>query len=177
MFKRILVCLDGTKSNEGILPYVVEQAKKFNSKVFLLRVNAVLSNLPDYSANPGTLPAGTLASIAINAEEDFSNSYLKGIAARLSEAGLDVEAIVMTGTITELILKCIKEKSIDLVAMASHVYKGWKRFISGSTMEDVLRKCDIPVLAINSRVTDEQTETLALRNGRDFIGSDEKITA
>jgi len=38
MFERIIVCLDGSELAEQILPYVVEQARRFNSALGLLRV-------------------------------------------------------------------------------------------------------------------------------------------
>ena len=38
MFNKILVCLDGSSLAEQILPYVTEQAKRFNSKIILLKV-------------------------------------------------------------------------------------------------------------------------------------------
>ena len=38
MYNIILTPLDGSKRSESILPHVEEMARKFNSKVFLLRV-------------------------------------------------------------------------------------------------------------------------------------------
>jgi len=38
MFKKILVCLDGSSLAEQILPHATEQAIKFDCKVVLLRV-------------------------------------------------------------------------------------------------------------------------------------------
>ena len=38
MFKKILVCLDGFKFAERILPYAIERAKSYSSKIVLLRV-------------------------------------------------------------------------------------------------------------------------------------------
>ncbi|MBT7080141.1 MAG: universal stress protein, partial [Chloroflexi bacterium] len=36
MFNKILVCLDGSKLAEQILPFAIEQAKKLKSSVTLL---------------------------------------------------------------------------------------------------------------------------------------------
>ena len=38
MFKKIVVCLDGSSLAEKILPYVTEGAVRFNTEVILLRV-------------------------------------------------------------------------------------------------------------------------------------------
>ncbi len=69
MFNRILVYLDGSKIAEEILPYVIEQAKSFNSKVFILKVNTTPSHLPAYSAMPGMFSVGASAGWAIKLEE------------------------------------------------------------------------------------------------------------
>ena len=37
MFKKILVCLDGSELAEVILPYALEQAKRFGSELVLFR--------------------------------------------------------------------------------------------------------------------------------------------
>jgi nucleotide-binding universal stress UspA family protein len=38
MFDRVLVCLDGSKLSEQILPYAVEEALRFQGKLVLLQV-------------------------------------------------------------------------------------------------------------------------------------------
>ena len=38
MFEKILVCLDGSNLAEQILPYAIEEALHFNSKIVLLQV-------------------------------------------------------------------------------------------------------------------------------------------
>lgn len=149
MFNRILVCLDGSDFAESILPYVIEQAKKFDSKVFLLRVNSAFSSLITYSAVPGPISGGVSVALALPLEEQYYHTYLEEIAGKLINKGLNVEVIIQTGTITDIILKCIRDNVIDLVAMASHTYKGWKRLTSGSITEEVLRRCNIPALVIN----------------------------
>ncbi|MDD4877226.1 MAG: universal stress protein [Dehalococcoidales bacterium] len=150
MFNRILVYLDGSKFAEEILPYVIEQAKAFNSKVFLLKVNTAPSYLPAYSAMPGMVSGGVSAGWAIKLEEIETNSYLDKMTRELSEMGLDVEPLAYTGPVIDIILKCIKDNAIDLVAMTSQVYKGWKRLFLGSITENILRGSNIPLLVINT---------------------------
>ena len=38
MFRKVVVCLDGSSLAEQILPYVTEGALRFNTKVVLLQV-------------------------------------------------------------------------------------------------------------------------------------------
>ena len=149
MFKKILVYLDGSKFAEGILPYVIEQAKIFNSKVFLLKVNTSLSNLPAYSVMPGILTSGASVGWAIKLEELETKAYLDKMVCELREMGLNVEPITTTGAVLDIILKCIRDNAIDLVAMTSQAYKGWKRLFLGSITENILRECKIPLLVLN----------------------------
>ncbi|MDD5289041.1 MAG: universal stress protein [Dehalococcoidales bacterium] len=149
MFNRILVYLDGSKFAEEILPYVIEQATSFRSEVFLLKVNTAPQYLPAYSAMPGMVAGGASAGWAIKLEELETKSYLEETARKLSKMGLNVIPIAHTGPIVDIVLKIIKDNAIDLIAMASQTYKGWKRLFLGSITENILRECDIPLLVIN----------------------------
>lgn len=149
MINRILVYLDGSKWAEGILPYVIEQAKSFNSKVFILKVNTAPQYLPAYSAMPGMVSGGVSAGWAIKLEELETKSYLDKKTRELSEMELDVIPVVYTGPIVDIVLKCIRDNAIDLVAMTSQSYKGWKRLFLGGITENILKECNIPLLVIN----------------------------
>ncbi len=48
MIKNILVCLDGSKLSEAILPLVSELSEQFGSKVVLLNVIVVPTVLADF---------------------------------------------------------------------------------------------------------------------------------
>ena len=155
MFKRILVCLDGSKFAETILPCIVEQVKSNGGKIFLLSVNSAFSQILAYLAIPGSPSGGASAGIAIKLKEMEIKSYLDKIANYLKDTGLDVECISIIGNVADIILKCVKDNSIDLVAMATHAYKGWKRLVFGSTTEQIMRECNIPILVINPSIKSE----------------------
>ncbi len=165
MFNRILVYLDGSKFAEEILPYVIEQAKSFNSKVFLLKVNIASSYLPAYSAMPG-ITSGASAGWAIKLEEIDTKSYLDKMVCELSDIGLDTEPLIHTGPIIDIVLKCIRDNAIDLIAMTSQAYKGWKRLFLGSITENILRECNIPLMVINPC-----EECKAIKNQEDRVPS------
>ncbi len=150
MFNKILVCLDGTEFSENILPFVIEQAAKFGSKVLLLKVNAGPARAyafpsPDLTQMnlPGTVDA------MLWSQEQISNAYLNKVAMDISKKGIDVECSTNVGSITKVIIQCIKDNGIDLVAMTSHTYKGWKRLLYGSTANEVLRESRVPLLVFN----------------------------
>jgi len=150
MFKKILVCLDGSEHGEKILPYAIEQAQRFQSKLVLLRVGS-LAPLTISSSSPEQFRM--VSSIAVDAavRSDLSEarSYLSRIAESLTSKGLDVDTATTLGPIAESIAKFIKDNCIDLVAMTAHVHTGWKRFFKGSAVDLILWGCSVPVLVVN----------------------------
>lgn len=150
MFSKILVCLDGTEFSENILPCVIEQAAKFGSKVFLLKVNAGPARAYAFSSPDLTqlnLPGPVDA--MLQSQEQRSIAYLNKVAMDIRKKGLEVECSMNIGPATKVIIQCIKNNEIDLVAMTSHTYKGWKRLLYGSTVDGVLRESCVPLLVIN----------------------------
>jgi nucleotide-binding universal stress UspA family protein len=144
MFENILVCLDGSSLSEAILPLVAELAKKFGSKVVLLNVIIV----PTALAGLGKIEIEPAQSAQFSEQEEAVNHYLEGIAETWRENGLDVECVTVAGTIEESIVTYARTYKIDLIALATHGRCGLSRFILGSTVETVLRKSGIPILAI-----------------------------
>jgi nucleotide-binding universal stress UspA family protein len=150
MFKKILVCLDGSTHSERILPYAIEQALHFGSKLVLLRVGS-LTPIAITSVGPEQyrMVSSATVDIATRSELTEARSYLSRISKELAEKGLDVDVATILGPMAESIVKFIKDNSIDLVAMTSHAYKGWKRLMLGSAVDEILRECSVPVLVIN----------------------------
>ncbi len=153
MFKKILVCLDGSKFAERILPHAIERARRFNSKVILLQVITV--NVGAYvTPVPGHLPLFTpqLLDSIIRREETRAKFYLSSVVARLRETGLDVDAVVLQkmaeGTIASTIVTYAAENEVDLIMIATHGYRGLKHFVFGSVAECVIRESALPVLVI-----------------------------
>jgi nucleotide-binding universal stress UspA family protein len=150
MFQKILVYLDGTENSERILPYVIEQALQFKSKLILLRVGA-LSPIASGFGSPERLTLGFPLSsdVMIRSELIEAESYLKKIAGKLKEKGLDVDIETIIGPVADAIIKFIGDQSIDLVAMTTNTYKGWKRLFFGNTFDQILKNCGIPILVMH----------------------------
>jgi len=77
--------------------------------------------------------------------------YLKTIAKKLSNCGLYIEPVVLEGLradIPEIIVQYAKEVGIDLIIMATHGCKVFKKLFWGSVADAVLKKSMIPVLMI-----------------------------
>ncbi|MHB8086511.1 MAG: universal stress protein, partial [Dehalococcoidia bacterium] len=46
------------------------------------------------------------------------------------------------------VLRYASEKAADMIVIATHGLSGWRRFISGSTTEQIVRQASCPVLTI-----------------------------
>ena len=144
MFDKILVCLDGSKIAEQILPFAVEEAAKFNSKLVLLRV---APPMPAASANYGVAPEEMVEMKSQNRDEDVS--YLEGIAGQIrDERNVEVEYNVEMGLAAETIVDFAEQHRVGLIAIATHGEGGIKRLVFGSVADYVLRNANLPILVI-----------------------------
>jgi nucleotide-binding universal stress UspA family protein len=144
VFESILVCLDGSKLNEAILPHVAAIAEHFHSKIVLLNVIVV----PLVFTGLGKIEIEPSESTPMMESEEKVDGYLEDIAENWRDKGLDVECATVVGTIEESILTYAKTYKIDLIALATHDRGALSRLIVKSTTDFVLRKSGIPVLAI-----------------------------
>ena len=144
MFDKILVCLDGSKIAEQILPFAVEEAARFNSKLVLLRV---APPMPAASANYGVAPEEMVEMKSQNRDEDVS--YLEGIAGQIrDERNVEVEYNVEMGLAAETIVDFAEQHRVGLIAIATHGEGGIKRLVFGSVADYVLRNANLPILVI-----------------------------
>jgi nucleotide-binding universal stress UspA family protein len=150
MAKKILVCLDGSESAEKILPYAIELALGLGGKLILLKV---CSSVPLVTAASGSSQYLMVAPIACDmsarSQQELANLYLAKKARELVEERIEVDIATIVGSFTDSILRFIEENAIDLVAMTTYAYKGWKRLLYGSVVEDILRESRVPLLIIN----------------------------
>lgn len=150
MFEKILVCLDGSKPAGQVLDYITEDVCRVAGKVVLLRV----ISLPEVTvplAAPGVpgLPLSTegVRKLAQQREEE-AGDYLKQMAGRLTEQGVDVEYAVVPGMSGETIVEYAAENNCTLIAIGTHGHNFARRLFLGSTADYVLRHSSIPVLII-----------------------------
>lgn len=137
MARRILVCLDGSSLSEQILPRVAEMATSGSAKVVLFKV------LPESIGGATGVSQKTPLSMRQRAEE-----YLKGLASRLTAAGIDVDCVTMLGKAEEAIVSYARDNQIDLIAMATHGRGGLQNTLFGSVAQHVLRGSGLPMLLI-----------------------------
>ena len=152
MFKKVVVCLDGSSLAEQILPYVAEGALRFNTKVVLLRVLDVPATVAWIQ---GTAADSNIVTEGSQREEKEAKAYLESMATSLRARGLDVENVVLHRIAAdEAILDYAQENDVDLIAMTTHGRSGLARAVLGSVADAVVRKSGLPALVIRPRDID-----------------------
>jgi len=147
VFNKILVCLDGSKTAEQILPYVEAQATQFVSTVTLLQV-VTISGPALAGAGAAPLP-GEIIVEQLKVEEEDATKYLNGIAESLEAKGIETEVVVKQGVqIGEEIINYARQNSIDLIAIATHGRTGIGRAVFGSIADHLLHHSSLPMLVI-----------------------------
>jgi nucleotide-binding universal stress UspA family protein len=149
MFKKILVCLDGSDLAEQTLPYVKEQAKSFKSTVVLLHVTPEPVIVPlGVPGEPG-YPTQTKSMVKEMQQEMIrSEEYLNKLALGFKKLGIRTKCVILEGLAGESIVKYAKVNRINLIAMATHGRSGVGRMILGSVADLVLRESGLPILII-----------------------------
>jgi nucleotide-binding universal stress UspA family protein len=151
MFEKILVCLDGSKLAEQILPYAVEQAKRFNSKIVLLQTYIVPSTELAATAQGSSTVTPQLRQQEEQRLENKAMAYLEEVAEPLRENGLDVACVVLHGVAGDAIVSYAQNEPVDLIALATHGHSGLGRIVFGSIADHVLRESGLPILVIKPR--------------------------
>jgi len=149
MFKKILVCLDGSDLSEQILPYVEKQAKSFKSTVILVHVASEPLIVPiGIPGEPG-YPIRTKSMVKEMQQELIHfEEYLNKLALRIRKLKIRVKCEILGGSAGESIVNYAKGKKVNLIAMATHGRSGVGRTILGSVADYVVRESGLPLLLI-----------------------------
>jgi nucleotide-binding universal stress UspA family protein len=154
MFKKILVCLDGSELAEEILPYAREEAFHFDSELVLFRAYIV----PETSmalTGYGHVAVPPPSELVLDAKRQVKNevmTYLESIAETLREHQLKVKCMAQHfPDAGQAIVEYATENKINLVALTTHGRSGLSRTVFGSTADHVLRETGLPILVIRSK--------------------------
>jgi len=148
--KGILVCLDGSRLAEQVIPCAAGQALGFQAQLVLLQV---VSGPLDYS--PGTTGAapvedarlGEMTKEALNS----AKAYLEQLATPLRQRDIQVNTVATVGRAGETILGYAGRHSVDLIGIATHGRSGLGQALYGSVADHVLRESGLPILLIRPK--------------------------
>ncbi|POG54904.1 universal stress protein [Haloferax marisrubri] len=143
MYSEILVPTDGSKAAERAIDHALDLAKTYDARIHALYV----VDTSIYTS----LDAG--ADVVIDALEREGDAATRHVSEAAEEAGIEVQAEVVTGTAYRSIREYIDDHAIDLVVMGTHGRTGLSHYLLGSVTERVVRTSPVPVLTI--RLDDE----------------------
>lgn len=135
MYQTILVTLDTTDADRTILEHVRPLAKSFKSRLVLLHV-----------ADGWT--ARTYGADAVSKEIEEDRAYLAKVKSELEADGIEVHAELAYGTPATQIVRWVREKHCDLIAMSTHGHGFLKDLLLGVTAHKVQHQVSVPVLLL-----------------------------
>ena len=136
-FRRILCPVDFDDNSMQALDTAANFARENNGTVFVLHVVPMI-----------LAPTGMPVYVDLyKGQEETARAKLLEIAHKRL-AGIKYELLTHTGEPAGTILSAEKKTSADVVVMATHGRRGFKRFFLGSIAEVVLRESTCPVLTV-----------------------------
>jgi universal stress protein A len=136
--KRILVPLDLSGTSRRALRYAVPLAEKFGGEIFLLHVLLLRLTSPDFA----------FVEVDEQPVKREADAKLKEIQRTIWPSSLCPRTIIDTGHAAEQIVAVADRIAADVIVMTTHGYSGVKRFLMGSTAEQVLRHAECPVFLV-----------------------------
>jgi nucleotide-binding universal stress UspA family protein len=145
-FKKILCPTDFSEPAFVALKRAEELARHFAAELIVAHVIPTLPGphlFPDPQASFHFDVSLYQQELAIKAEQ-----MLKELVSHQVAAKVRTRDLVATGEAAPEILRIAQQESVDLIVIASHGLKGWRRLVHGSVAEKVVRQAACPVLTI-----------------------------
>jgi universal stress protein A len=139
MYRKILVTLENSWSDEAILPHVTELARRFGSELLLLHV-----------ADGWRARNFNQLKLRESHEMVEDRAYLDKIAADLRAKGFSVSTMLALGEPPLEILKAAESEHCNLIAMAGHGHRFFGDIFHGSTITEVRHKTSIPIFVVRA---------------------------
>ena len=143
MFKRILVALENSASDQALIPAITKLALMAKSELLLVHVadGWVARNFDQLQ-------------LAESEEMREDRAYLQQIADRLRAEGLSTRCVLAMGDPPDEILRTAKEQECDLIAMTTHGHRLIGDIIYGQTIEKVRHLATVPLFIVSARQVD-----------------------
>ena len=143
MYKRILICTDGSDVTEKAVQSAIALAKATGGELFTISVKEPFP----YSAISEMQPVPPQE--FFDAQERIASERVKAVANAAGIAGLKCQAHTVEALHPwEAILEHAKTQACDLIVMASHGRRGLSALLLGSETQKVLTHSPIPVLVV-----------------------------
>ena len=138
MYDIILVTLDGTPSDRVIIEHIKLLAKLAQSRLVLLHV-------------ADGWAARTYGPDAVSPEIAEDTAYLAKVRGEFQAAGIPADAELAYGEPADEIIKWVRQKGCDLVAMSTHGHRFLADLFLGTTASRVQHSISAPVLLLRAK--------------------------
>jgi nucleotide-binding universal stress UspA family protein len=138
LYKTILMPLEGTPTDRAIINHIKLLAPAMKSRVVLLHVAT-------------GVPAKYHRTDAAGKEIEESKDFLDRILDEFTAAGIPTEAELAYGEPAKEIVKWVKRKGCDLVAMSTHGHQLIADLLLGTTAIHVQHSISVPVLMLRAK--------------------------
>ena len=142
MYKKIIVPLDNSPTDETILTHIRQLARLTGACLILVHVSdGFVARLQDQF------------NLVDSEEIKDDQAYLDRVYSGLHKEGFNVKAVLVQGKEpVEGILSVVQDEGGDLIAMATHGHQFLEDMILGSVADTLRHRTGIPILMIRSSV-------------------------
>ncbi|HUA66803.1 MAG TPA: universal stress protein [Alphaproteobacteria bacterium] len=138
MYGKILVTLDGTRTDRAIIEHVKPLAKLTHGSIVLLHV-------------ADGWAARTYGKDAISPEIKEDTAYLEKVRSEFQAEGINATAQLAYGDPGREIVKWVEKNGCDLVAMSTHGHGFLADLFLGSASRRVRHSIKVPVLLLKGK--------------------------
>jgi len=138
MYDTILLTLDGTPTDRAIIEHTKQLAKLAGSRIVLLHV-------------ADGWAARTYGRDAVSPEITEDTAYLEKVKSEFRAEGISADVELAYGDPVSEIVKWVKQKGCDLVAMSTHGHRFLADLFLGTTATRVQHAISVPVLLLRAK--------------------------
>src|ERR1700693_617107 len=138
MYQTILVTLDGTATDRAIVEHIKQLAMLARSRIVLLHV-------------ADGWAARTYGPDAVSPEIIEDTAYLGRVRLEFRSLGISAESELAYGEPDKEIIKWVRQKRCDLVAMSTHGHRFLADMFLGTTATKVRHSISVPVLMLRAK--------------------------
>lgn len=137
MFRRILVPVENSVTDETILQYIRPIARESGASLVLIHV-------------ADGWAARNIGPLALRESEEMKadRAYLERMSGALQAEGLEAEGLLAAGDPAKEIAEAAVREKCDLIAMATHGHKGLEDVVRGSVATKLRHITTVPVLMV-----------------------------
>ena len=140
MYRRILVAIEHSASDQTILTHIEGLARLMGSELLLVHVadGVVARHFDDLQLRESE-------------EMKDDRAYLDQLCADLASRGFAVNTLLAAGDPATELVRVANEQHVDLIAMSTHGHRFLSDLLHGTTADRLRHLVDVPVLLLKAQ--------------------------